>query len=455
MALDETAPYAGRARSLAETDWPVLGSSEAVFADTDALVNRSLREVGLYAERDPGLALRLILRANAPRPGLKQEVHSVPDAIAMLGLRAVHEEIERAPRVEDILPDPQPYRRRAAQARLAALIVEELGRVRHDSEPGELGLAALLNDLGMLALEMTDAPELPGLRSMLQLRALPDEASYVALGYATDDLSRGMAEHMHLPELVRGTLRAENAAHPRAMEVMVASAVAGQIFHGMDTLREDRDLRLLAELLGEPDKAAADRLGRLMEGFNRDAWLYAMDALDPAAIARVWREDCSPVPLGLAPRGDIAVSGELALQREPHRGVRLRRLLRACQFGLGLNRVVFAELAHDGDWLQAADLVGTLHEPEFSHFGIGRHDLGAMGAVLEQTDPVWWSRDYPDTPLPGAVAGLTGGVDCLLAPVREHGRCIGMIYADRRSPALALDPRTFDGFARLLAAARR
>ncbi|WP_018934675.1 HDOD domain-containing protein [Thioalkalivibrio sp. ALJ24] len=455
MALDETAPYAGRARGLAATDWPVLASSAAVFADTDALVNRSLRELGLYAERDPGLALRLVLRANEPRPGLKQEVHSVPDAIAMLGLRAVHEEIERAPRVEDVLPDPQPYRRRAARARLAALIVEELGRVRHDSEPGELGLAALVNDLGMLALELTDAPELPGLRSMLELRALPDEASYVALGFATDDLSRGMAEYMHLPELVRGTLRAENAAHPRALEVMVASAVADQIFHGMDTLRGDRDLRLLADLLGEPDKAAADRLGRLIEIFNRDAWLYAIEPPDPAVVARVWRTEGSGPPLALAPRGDIAVSGELALRQEADRTVRVRRLLRACQFGLGLNRVVFAELARDGDWLHAADLVGTLHEPEFSEFGIGRHDLGAMGAALEAPAPVWWSRDRGDRPLPDAVAGLTGGLDCFVAPLHDRGRCIGLIYADRRSPALELDARAFEGFGRLVRAAQR
>lgn len=455
MSLDKDAPYMDEAARLAAVEWPILEASDAVFADPDALVNRSIRELARYAERDPGLSLRLVRRANTSRRGLRQEVHSVGDAIAMLGLQNVHREAAEAPRVEDAVRRPQAYRELAAQSRLAAMIATEIAAERHDTEPGEVALAALLNQLGLLALLVEGEPRLDRLLEMLELSALPDEASYAALGYATDDLSRAMAEQMALPELVQGTLRAVNAAHHRAYEVMVASAVAWQVFRGMDTARGDRDLGLLAGLTGLTDKEAADRVGVIIERFNEDVAVYHRSPLDPQVPGRVWLSARHRPRLALMPRVDLLESGVRALEQESNREARVRRMLRVLQFGLGLNRVVFAGLSRDGETLRAEHLVGTLHEPEFSHFVINRAALGPLARVLDDDSPQWWDRRRIHEEMPPAVRHLTGGVDCLVARLCEGDRVLGMVYADRRSRDLELTPVAFEGFRRVLTAASR
>ncbi|WP_018866482.1 MULTISPECIES: HDOD domain-containing protein [unclassified Thioalkalivibrio] len=455
MSLDKDAPYMEEAARLAALEWPILEASDAVFADPDALVNRSLRELARYAERDPGLSLRLVRRANASRRGLRQEVHSVGDAISMLGLENVHREAAEAPRVADVVTRPQAYRELAAQSRLAAMIAGEIAHKRHDTEPGEVALAALLNQLGLLALLAEGEPRLDRLLEMLELSALPDEASYAALGYATDDLSRAMAEQMALPELVQGTLRAVNAVHHRAYEVMVASAVAWQVFRGMDTARGDRDLGLLAGLMGLTDKEAADRVGAVIERFNEDVAVYQRAPLDPQIPGRVWLGERYRPRLALMPRADLLETGLHALEQETNREARIRRMLRVMQFGVGLNRVVFARLSRDGESLRAEHLVGTLHEPEFSHFVINRSALGPLGRVLEEDAAQWWDRRRIHDEMPAAVRRLTGGVDCLVARLCDGDRVLGMVYADRRAHDLDLTPVAFEGFRRVLAAAER
>ncbi|ADC71094.1 putative signal transduction protein [Thioalkalivibrio sp. K90mix] len=452
MAQDEGAPYRDQARRLAELDWPILEASAAAFSQPDALVQHSLRELGQWAERDPGLVLRLVLRANGSRRGLRQEVHSVPDAIAMLGLQNVCDEVRAAPPVGEVVRETQHYRHVAAQSRLAAMIAADVARRRRDSEPAEVSLAASLNQLGLLGLLVAGEPRLERLLAMLELNALPDEASYTALGYATDDLSRAMTEAMVLPELVVGTQRAVNAAHPRAFEVMVASAVAWQIMRGMDTVRGDRDMRLLAGLTGVNEKVVADRLSEIIERFNEDIDVYRIEPLDPATPGAVWLGARHRTRLALCPRADILEDGLARLRQGDDRVARLRRMLRVMQFGLGLNRVVFARLARDGESLRAEHLVGTLHEPEFSHFVIQRSALGALEAVLERDTPTWWGRHYPSVALPEAIQALTGGVDGFYAPVRERGEVIGMVYADRRSRQHGLDDRAFKGFCRVVQA---
>ncbi|WP_019571216.1 HDOD domain-containing protein [Thioalkalivibrio sp. ALMg3] len=455
MSLDKDAPYMDEAARLTAVEWPILEASDAVFADPDALVERSLRELARYAERDPGLSLRLVLRANRSRRGLRQEVHAVGDAIAMLGLQNVHQEAGAAPRVEDVVTQPQAYREMAAQSRLAAMIATEIAGERHDTEPGELALAALLNQLGLLALLVEGEPRLARLMEILELNALPDEASYTALGYATDDLSRAMAEQMELPELVQGTLRAVNAAHHRAFEVMVASAVAWQVFRGMDTARGDRDLALLAGLMGLTDKEAADRISAVIERFNADVAVYHREPLDPQIPGRVWLREPHRPRLALMPRADLLAEGIGALEKEENRELRVRRMLRVMQFGVGLNRVVFARLSRDGETLRAEHLVGTLHEPEFSHFVINRAALGPLAQVLDMDTPQWWDRKRIHEQMPSAVRKLTGGVDCLVARLCDGERVLGLVYADRRSRDLELTPFAFEGFRRVLAAAAR
>ncbi|MFO7954900.1 HDOD domain-containing protein [Thioalkalivibrio sp.] len=455
MPEDKDATYMDEVTRLVAVEWPILEASDAVFADPDALMDRSLRELARYAERDPGLSLRLVRRANASRRGLRQEVHSVGDAIAMLGLQNVHREAAEAPRVEDAVRRPQAYRELAAQSRLAAMIATEVARERHDTEPGELALAALLNQLGLLALLVEGEPRLDRLLEMLELSALPDEASYAALGYATDDLSRAMAEEMALPELVQGTLRAVNAAHHRAYEVMVASAVAWQVFRGMDTARGDRDLGLLAGLMGLSDKEAADRVATVIERFNEDIAVYHRAALDPQMPGRVWLGERYRPRLALMPRADLLDNGLRSLEQEPNREVRVRRMLRVMQFGVGLNRVVFARLSRDGETLRAEHLVGTLHEPEFSHFVINRSALGPLAQVLDDDAPQWWDRKRIREQMPAAVRHLTGGVDCLVARLCDGDRVLGMVYADRRSRDLELTSTALEGFRKVLAAASR
>ncbi|WP_019625429.1 HDOD domain-containing protein [Thioalkalivibrio sp. ALJT] len=456
MSRDEDAPYSAQARTLSRLDWPVLEASASTFDDPDALATRPLRELAQYAERDPGLALRLIQQANGSRRGLRHEVHALADAIGMLGLQGVHRIVREAPRVADAVRRAQAYRDLAAQSRLAALIAVEVAGLRHDSEPGEVALAALLNQLGFLALLIADEPRLDRLLVMLELNALPDEASYVALGYATDDLSRAMTEQMALPELLTGTQRAVNAMHPRALEVMASSALAWQILRGMDTARGDRDLQLLARLAGQNEKVLVDRLDGVIERFNQDAAVYRRSPLERGIPGRVWiGAPRHQTPLGLLPRQDILDEGLAALRAEVDPVRRIRRMLRVMQFGLGLNRVVFARLARDGESLRAEYLVGTLHEPEFSHFTIPVAALGPLAGTLQSGQPQWWGRDVPLADLPAEVRQLTGGVAGFVGRVADGEQVLGMVYADRRTPDLELTPVAFAGFAQVLEAASR
>jgi len=455
MSSDTEVSLQDEAERLLGIEWPILEASRAVFADTDSLIGRPLRELAQYAERDPGFALRLVRRANASRRGLRQEVHAVGDAISMLGLQNVRQEALDALGVEDAVASPRDYRHLAAQSRLAAMIATEIARERRDTEPGEVAFAALLNQLGLLALLIAGEPRMQRLIESLELNALPDEASYVALGYATDDLSRVLAERMELPELIQGMLRATNTTHARASEVMVAGAIAWQVFHGMNTVRGDRDLRRLGELLGVTEKVAADRVSACITRFNAEAALYERAPLNPQTPGRVWLQEPYRMRLALAPRADILEDGIRSLQEDVQRVSRLKRMLAVMQFGLGLNRVVFARLSRSGETLRAEHLVGTLHDPEFSDFAINRLTLGPLGHVLEEPSPQWWERQDIQDRTPPEVHELTGGVECFLGRVCEGDRVLGMVYADRRTSDLALTTQAFEGFQRILRAASR
>lgn len=448
---------------------PLLPGTRELLANLDSDECSSMRLVARLIQRDPGLALNVVRMANAvPHRHFRTEVVSLDEAVMMIGIQGILRCLEQVVPLDQLLEDPEArtrYAQVAARSAYSALLTEVWGDIRHDMVPGEVSLAGLFYNLGELLLAAHEERRIHRyLTLMSDGSVLPHEAEYVALDLNLRAVGHRLAEHWQLPDMVRHCMCPSNARHLRTLGVMLAAKLTREAMRGWCTAGLARDLRLAADYLELEPAAVVAQLNRVSEEFNLQVDLYGVAPVAELKIedidARVQEGGISPAPaFCLAPRFNQLVQAEARLQAADliDENEVLSVLLTGLHHGLGLNRVLFARLDEESGRLVPVCMEGTDYEPDFNRMTIdvgGRHLL----AVLMKRPTSFWLN-------PGNVDGMWSQVP---EPLREaigvreffvHSlfvgeRPMGMVYADRRSQACALDKQAQTGFNRLVGLAQ-
>jgi diguanylate cyclase (GGDEF)-like protein len=200
--------------------------------------NFDIADVARAIGSDPALSAKVVSLVNSPLFGLRKEVASVSHALVLLGANAVRTIALSFAVVTDLREheragfDHRAYWRRAIFAAAAA---QELSHNEGARNPADAFLAALLQDVGQLALEQA-APEQ---YQAIAADAGSDHAKRVALekqvfGCDHAEVGRWLMTQWRLPEIVRSAVggshepaRWQSGADPATTTVVKIVALSG------------------------------------------------------------------------------------------------------------------------------------------------------------------------------------------------------------------------------------
>ena len=212
---------------------PVLPYSRHLLrALSDEMAGQSLSpaEIAGIAVNDPLLVLMLLRRALRQKASrLAQEITTARGAVMRVGINTVKLAILHSPMANDNETGLMACSERSI---LAARLASAWGAQRHDINPEELMLAALLADLGELLL-WHFAPEIPqAVQDMLQRRdfASREDAQLATCGFRFRDLTLRCALNWQLPEIVSQLIRGTDSARANIARfaVNIASLIRDQ-----------------------------------------------------------------------------------------------------------------------------------------------------------------------------------------------------------------------------------
>ena len=446
----------------------LLGHTRGELASVLADERAPRRKIARAILGDPALALRVLQRANAvEHRHFKFELPALENAAHMLGTATLSRMAEESELARDRLPADRltVYLRASGRAVLAALLAIDWAELEHDGLPAEIGLAALLNNLGELfLLARGDARMGRYLEMVERFHAYPHEAEYVTLGVSLEDLGHSLAVLWGLPEMVRESMRARNAQHLRTLCVMLATQTARYALTGWCHPLQQADLALTARVLDLSLPALRERINAVLADFNTQADRYALAPLPllPASMrsAEPTAQDLYQLaPFCLAPRADDYVRALRAIEAGdiPNREILFRTLIAGLHRGLGLNRVVVALYDPKTGALRAEYLAGTDFEPGFNRFSLAVDQGGVFAGLVQGPAELWLNpgnRAELEGRIPPSIRELTGVDSFYVASLPAGGSHCGLIYADRRNAACALDAASYRRFLTLVKRAR-
>lgn len=229
---------------------PIMASSKAALDALEAGAEDALSAQSYSALlfEDPLLALRLLREANKRLPRrLARDITTPLGVILALGTQQFKEQIRSAPEVGD---DNVGLMDCEARASLAARVAVAWGALRHDLDPGELAMAALLANAGEIEL-WAFVPELPQ-KALEELRSgraqRSDQAQRQACGFPFLDLTLLLIENWTLPQLIKQLIRGDEGM--RARMARLAVNTARHLGNGTDDAALPDDMKEAVKLTG-------------------------------------------------------------------------------------------------------------------------------------------------------------------------------------------------------------
>lgn len=245
---------------------PVLARTvselQILQADEDRAMPKQIVHAVLH---DPMMTVRVLQYLQHHR-GLRRstDITTIAHALMMLGLSPFFAHFGTQATIEDNLEaDPAALhgtRTVISRAYHAALYARDWAQLRHDIDPEEVMVAALLHEMAEIFLWcFAPALALEIAARQRQDRTLRSErVQREVIGFRLIDLQLAMVKAWHLPELLRVLIDEKHARNPRVTNVALASAVARHSAHGWDDPALPDDYEAIGALLGiNADEARA------------------------------------------------------------------------------------------------------------------------------------------------------------------------------------------------------
>ncbi len=207
--------------------------------------------------RDPLMTLRVLRFLYSHRTRSQTaDITTIAHAIMMLGQARFFREFESLPAIEDRLEDDRVdyVRRLMIRSRLAALLARDWAVQRHDMDPEEVMVAALLHDVPKLLLALAGTPLDIATATPPQLRA-------------------ELFARLEIPGLVAELNDAASANNPRGLNVRLACQLARHCHGGWPAEALRADLAELQRLLRTSEPQAWERVRRTVLAAARE-WRY-------------------------------------------------------------------------------------------------------------------------------------------------------------------------------------
>lgn len=435
----------------------------------------------LYA--DPALVLSMIRTVHSKsRKHVDSRLHSMEEAVILVGSNGVRQAAESLPRAGDTLPKARyrGYLLTCERAIHAAVQARRWANQLADLMPNEVYTAAMMRHVAELAMWVHPDGIMESIREIAPDPTYATQAEYVTLGFSLAQLNHGLAKAWGLPYLVTESAQnlAANTRSPRTWTVGVAVRLAGMAQMGW----EHPEMFHVREALGDVLNLAEDDVVEEVRAGARET--TELLPWRPVTFASLLKDPAPPMPeegetpplkrsrggVCLAVRWPIVerVRTELRDRNYDRSGVdldtrlennteedRVMNLVLTGLFdGLGLSRVMYAQLGGDRETVQARLLRGTEGDPVFHRFRVDTAPDTLIREVAAKPAAIWVRKDRYKRLQPRMPAGLhnlAGGRPFFLASIFANGKLRGLVYADRHRPDNDLDKAAFGAFRELCA----
>ena len=440
--------------------------------------------------RDPGFCLHIIRQfknlPNAP----KEPVSSIARAIPLLGMDQVERASRSLPCLEDQLKGP-PRRgliKCYSRAAHAAIYASSLAKRQRDPDEGAIYTAALLHDLGEMALWSKEPDLMRQLELLTEQGDGQQDAAMEVFGCTLQEISVGLSEAWQLPELIKTSQGLFNSHLPRPLTIMLASALARESSLGWQRPATSDDTELLAEFLDQPfDETVAWLHSQAAEAARQLSslpiplpafHLIHGDPDQPKPKKRIVEAKPEPKnaaaasPVQQPPPSETPKPREAAPQVQPTSSVEtqsppeppppgptptkkvnpLQQLINGTLEELhethGLQRVMFAMLNGDRSKLQARMCLQTEPSPSLKSFQVDLASPNLFSLLIKK--PIALSLNQGNAEkykqmIPEHVQSLINPRQCLVLSVFLRNKPVGMFYADNGTEQ-EISPEQFTNF---------
>ena len=466
------------AKSLAEK--PLLITHRR-SADCQRLVvgdKISLSKVSEVMALEPGLcmlALRYVNRIRA-KSNKRFEINSLANACNLMGEIALKKMIKSAPVLESKVENE------ALRADYCALIdrsihaahyAHDWASIRKDASPHEVKIAALLRDVGELAVCIHHYDSYCKIKQMHRQNPISLAcASTKILGFTFLQLSKALAKHWFLPDVVRDGMTLANWHLYRPQGVMLASELASNAEFGWYHRDMHHCKELLAQYLNvELGKASAELhrstlklarsdvlqgapiyAARLVQLPYEKATVPAAKKVDSSAANRPAQTSKKPtkkIPTKPVKSKVYAQCAQQIKMRAASGGANvsdlLKLMLQGLHSGLDLQRVAFAMCDSERKCLNVKLAKGM--KPELAN-NIAFPCVGntLYSALLKGPKSIWINEGNfaKFRPLiPDAVIKQTKSKSFIATSIFSANKPLGVVYADCLGGQQQLDAGTY------------
>jgi len=263
---------------------------ERLHCDEDNATPQRIAQVVLH---DPIMTVKVLQYLQRNRnPHRSSDITTIAHALMMLGTSPFLTHFREQSSIEDRLGGNAAAMHGVqlvmSRARHAALYAYDWARLRHDIDPEEVMIAALLHDIAemmmwcfapVLAVEIAE-------RQQRDRTLRSEDAQRAVLGFRLLDLQLELVRAWQLPELLHVLMDETLTRNPRVQNVALAAAVARHSAHGWDNLALPHDYAHVAELLGlSPDEVAARVADVATHAAEEWEWYGVAPVLPAAPVA--------------------------------------------------------------------------------------------------------------------------------------------------------------------------
>ncbi len=411
---------------------------------------------------DPGLVVSLLRVCNemtARKSGA--EITTMSQAFMLLGSQNVLQKAMQLPELNKALkPDAQKRLLLTySRAYHAAYQAMQWAIQRRDMTPEEIFIATMLHFLAEILISIHSPDVLDQIDHLKRSRNIPsEEAQYLVLGFSLDELSLEIAEHWHLPSLVKEALQSENAHFPRAYGIMLAVQLARHTSIHWLAEKTHKIIAMAAEWLHETEKdIIADCHKNAAEAARKTSHYGVISAAErllyiPAKTAFIEaKNDSRKVNICLIPqlpylKENISLIKKSTIVQSKDF---ISLVLKAMHDCIGLNRTLFVVYNKEDNKLAAYLSAGADNDPDFNRLSISVKDKNLFALLLSKPQAIIINNSNRDKfwqLVPDSFKKITKTNSFTAMSVVINNKPIGIFYADRHSNECQIDEVSYQYF---------
>ncbi len=407
-------------------------------------------------EFDPGFSLHIFRLFNRLPNRPKEPVSKLGNAISLLGTGKIEQALKELPALEDRLQGP-PRRNLLdcySRAAHASIYASELTLRLNFRETESLANAALLHDIGEMAL-WNAAPEvMQQIQQFMKQGDDREDAALQALGFTLEELNRTLGGSWQLPELTQESQGLYNSFQAQPLTVMLACAVARDSAQSWNSQQILDHLELLAEFLEISQEQAQAQLHQaavlaarklLVLPLPLPAFRLAYAAGTIASQRNKQTEAESKPAIVQPPAAAKAGISQRPLNTEkpqsakapaaPHNPLHecLTRTIDEMRNHHGLDNVMFAMLSTDRQMLSARFVAADQNQSKLKEFKASLQQPTLFSILMKKPQALWLNpgnlEKYRQM-IPESINQMLCGKGFLVMSIFIKNKPVGLFYAD-------------------------